>query len=197
MLSSSDLTAISSSELYNPGAGSFIEGPSPVPSEGITTFESSCAVQINQDLTFFANDIAYLYSQSTGLFTDTVTPMLHSADQAACGAATLGNGDRIIVVAGGFENGVRNWVQIYNVNTGFWSEGPGLPSKPERGLIRAGVVQFRDSFLVVGGYDTYDRTDQVLEFDPLRMEWIVLDQTLRIPRSNHFIVDVDKSRFCT
>ena len=63
----------------------FKDGP-PLPEEGYNDWP--CAVRVNSDLTFFANENAYLYSDDEGAFRPVANPMPMEAFDAFCGAAT-------------------------------------------------------------------------------------------------------------
>ena len=62
ILSGRDEVDAVTTEYYSDGR--FVEGPE-LPMEGYN--ENPCAAQLSDDLTFFANDKAFLYSQQTGL----------------------------------------------------------------------------------------------------------------------------------
>ena len=86
-------------------------------------------------MTFFANDNGYIYSASAGTFEDTSMP--RRAYHAMCGAATTPEGDRVVVVAGGYDRDTfhpMDRTDIYNPATGVWTEGPRLPVLIENGV---------------------------------------------------------------
>ena len=151
-----------------------------------------CSTQVTDDITFYGNEYGYLYDGRLGYFDPIDMP--NSAYGASCGAATLQDGTRIIVVAGG--DPPNAGVQIYNMDTMQWTtDGPRLPSPLKYGL----TVPYGNSFLVVGGRDGLSETDDldtILEFDPNNMAWITRPESLERPRAFHFVTTVDKERFC-
>ena len=177
--------------LYNT---EFVEGPR-LPMLGHN--DLPCAVQVTPDITFYATDYPFLYDGRTGEFERTEDNMPYSAYGSACGSATLPDGTRIVIVAGGRTSDASNIaqtrVQIFNVETREWSEGPELPDTLKYGE----AVPYGDTFLILGGQnlDSYD-VGTILEFDPLSMAWITRSEVLSLPRSFFFVTPVEKERFC-
>ena len=169
----------------------FISGPR-ITDEGYDFYP--CAVQISDDLTFFANGASYIYSAERGTFETTNEQMLFPSKNSACGAATTADGSRIVVLAGGFDTPLSSLVQILDVSTETWTFGPDLPTS----IYSARTVQTPKSFLIVGGRSrvTNDYSDAILEFDPVNYGWIVRNETLALARRGFYMIDVDKDRFC-
>ena len=123
--------------------------------------------------------------------------MPRSANAAACGSATLEDGSRVLVVAGGndeVQSTVLSSVMMFDTATNRWADGPALPFP----LTYATVVPTERSFLILGGsnYNSGDYFDTILEFDPLNMEWIVRDETLSAEGNSVYAITVDRERFC-
>ena len=168
----------------------FVDGPS-LPLLGNVGFP--CSTQVSNDITFYGNNFGYLYEDGIGDFERT-EDMLYTAYGASCGAATLQNGTKIVVVAGGITSSTaQSRVQIFDLETRQWSEGPPLPSPLKYGL----SVPYGNSFLVVGGRNEQN-TDvgTVYQFDPINLSWIIRPEALALPRSYFFMTSVDKERFC-
>ena len=184
-------------EIYEDGE--FFQGPD-LPED--FSGDTPCATQITDDLTFIGSDsFGYLYSATTGAFEKTADPMPNSADTAACGSATLANGNRVVVVAGGnYGNTLdESASMIYDITTNQWTDGPELPFP----LRSARVVPTENAFLVMGGYNRragggiyFDYFDTIFEFDPLNMAWIEREQKLQRPLYGFWVINVEKERFC-
>ena len=170
----------------------FVEGPD------ITgTIESTeqCACQVTDDITFFGDAKGYIFDAVTGQFTETNTPMPSIVKSGFCGAATLPDGSRVVVRAGGYAtSSITEESHMYNLSDGTWSRGPDLPNA----LARAQVVQMADTFLVVGGSGNsgVSYSDKIFEFDPVNLAWIEKEQRLNIGRDRHYVAKVEKSRYC-
>ena len=175
------------SEYYKDGE--FIPGPA-LPLYGFNIHP--CAVQVTEDITFFGNDNAFLYRNSTGEFEDISEGMPYPFYESSCGAATMSDGSRIVVVAGGNINDERlTSVAILNLETNTWDTGPELPQQ----LSLASVVPTESSFLIVGGYGS-DIYDTILEFDPVLMAWVQKEKALAKKRYGAFAVQVEKQKYC-
>ena len=72
-------------------------------------------------------------------------------------------------------------VLLYNVYEGVWTEGAyPLPYA----LLHGTVVQYGNTFLVVGGLNTDDDIyeSRILQFDPEDASWIVREELLHVAR---------------
>ena len=151
-----------------------------------------CAVQIDDDLTFFGNDKAYIYSQERGTFEPTTNSMPGSAYTASCGAAAGAYGGRMVVRAGGH---YYDSVYILDVESGMWRDGPSLPIQ----LAWGRVVPTPTSFFILGGQTDggdYDLRDTIFEFDPINIGWIMRNETMGERASSVFALEVERDRFC-
>ena len=81
---------------------------------------------------------------------------------AANGAA------RYVVITGGRH--VGTYVQILDLQTMSWRDGPRLPEA----WMYAAVVPYRRTFLIVGGYSRSGYRNTIIEFDADHLSWIVL-----------------------
>ena len=138
----------------------------------------------------------YLYKATTGQFTETADPMPISADQAACGTATLPDGSRVAIVAGGFDLDTFSTIattRMYDVDKGFWMAGPDLP-RPLR--LSATVPTTEGSFLLFGGVDNEYYYDTIIEFDPVNVGWVVREETMTWNKDRVFAVEVDREDYC-
>ena len=178
-----------SSEYYDDGR--FTIGPT-LPTEGYETC-SPCAVEVDENRIFYGNKLGWLYVVNQNQFRPTNNPMLFESCGAACGSATKADGSKIIVVAGGNDNGRTDRVQILDPVFETWTEGPRMPYP----LINAALVETEDSFLVIGGTGEPSYQDTVFEFDPIGMTWILREETLSLQRTYPFASALDKSRVCS
>ena len=138
----------------------------------------------------------YLYNATTDLFTETANPIRIGPAQAACGTATLPDGSRVAIVAGGFDLITFSTIattRMYNVDQGFWMAGPDLP-RPLR--LSATVSTAEGSFLLFGGADNEYYYDTIIEFDPLNVGWVVREETMTRNTSRAFVVEVHREAFC-
>ena len=98
-------------EIYD--NGEFTPGPD-LPED--FSGDSPCATQVTDELTFIGGEtFEHLYSATTGAFEKTADLMLNSAERAACGSATLANGNRAVVVAGGNYDNYVSASMIYDI----------------------------------------------------------------------------------
>ena len=153
-----------------------------------------CSTQVTDDITFYGNQFGFLFDSRVGEFVETDMIMPHTAYKAACGAATLPTGERLIVVAGGYDEvTVQSRVQVFSMKTRTWTEGPPLPSPLEYGL----TVNIGETFFIVGGRDEDEENiGTILEFDVKNMAWITREETLSMPRALFYMITVEKDRFC-
>ena len=102
---------------------------------------------------------------------------------ATCGLAVRSEDSaRLVVFTGGdIQSSQRQQTSIYDVDAGVWTPGPFLPVPLGYGR----AVQYRNSFLVVGGdLDNLlggPYNDQIFFYDPDVNDWEVLPQVLNDP----------------
>ena len=119
-----------------------------------------------------------------------------SADQAACGTATLSDGSRVAIVAGGFDLDTFSTIattRMYDIDKSFWMAGPDLP-RPLR--LSATVPTAEGSFLLFGGADNEFYYDTIMEFDPVNVGWVVREEAMTRNKNRIFVVEVDREDFC-
>ena len=129
---------------------------------------------------------------TTRTFTETATEMLFPSFESHCGLATKANGEIMVVVAGGFEEGNSLVsVQVYNITTGEWR----MAANPLPEATRAGeTVAFGNTFLIVGGLGSNERSE-IVQFNPEDESWTVREEAMSLPRVGHYAAMVDAERF--
>ena len=136
-----------------------------------------CAARISSDLSFFADDSGHLYDWTTGAFSDTATPMPSGASQSVCGYAESASGERIVVVAGGYDDRVM----LYDLDTGIWTTADApLPYDVSSAM----SVPLGNTFVIVGGeLDENYYSNRIMQFDPETKDWIIRPERLQTGRS--------------
>ena len=119
------------------------------------------------------NGHAWLFSLNGNYFSQ-LPDMLESRNKPALGLIN----EFEVVVAGGVDSKTS---EILDLSTKEWKYGPELPVNYD--LCCASSVQYEDSFIVLGGFDQAIQ-NKIIKFDPVRYEWIELEQTLMNARSN-------------
>ena len=80
-----------------------------------------------------------------------------------------------VVVAGGYHNHViLSHTEIYNTATQKWRQGPTLP-QPNAGM---SSVQYRNTFLLVGGYNSKHHLDTIYQYNQSSETWILRPERL-------------------
>ena len=96
------------------------------------------------------------------------------------GLATFANGTQVLIVAGGYNGNELSSTEILNLDSvDQWSNGPNLPI----GLREGSSVPFKDTFLIIGGYDfNDDSSPNIYEYDVRNEAWITREEKLTTPR---------------
>ena len=103
-------------------------------------------------------------------------------------------GSTVFIVAGGYgDAGYLDSVEILELSSLTWSQGPNLPFP----IIRAASVPFGDTFLIVGGISNGDGEElkTILEYDPVEEIWLVRPEELSIGRDYLHAVTAVNSNF--
>ena len=79
---------------------------------------------------------------------------------------------------------------MLNVDTLEWQEGFDLPSN----LGYAGHVDFGDTNLIIGGWESDIFYDQILIWNPDNLSWSQMEERTRIPLDRTCAVFVDDSK---
>ena len=87
------------------------------------------------------------------------------------------NGHEVVVAGGRYKSSS----EIFDTQTQEWRMGPDLPD--DRELCCGSSVQYKDTFLIIGGEDGGEQ-DAILEFDPVNYEWKVLPHKLKTARNS-------------
>ena len=99
------------------------------------------------------------------------------------------------MVAGGDIPGFEASVQIYDIASGTWRlSDQFLPHY----LRESEVVQYGDTFLIVGGHDGdmySDTSDEILQFNPDDETWLVREERLSSPRAGAYVAFVDSDMY--
>ena len=132
-----------------------------------------------------------------------------------CGVtyARDGSGNKELVVAGDLK-GQDATVEVYSFADQYWRSG-NIDLKVQnfenlcnfeifisandlpRGIYNAESVPFGDSFLLVGGYDSFEfeLLDTFLQYIPANDSWVEMPAKLRTPRADHVVIPVKRSIF--
>lgn len=150
--------------------------------------EDTCALMVNSTHLFLAGGnngthtfaYAYLYNLEETEWIN-VANMNKPRQSFACG---LVNGFHIIV-AGGYNNGPLESVEIFSLEFMKWSKGPDLPIK------KAGMaaVQLKDTFVIIGGAHEEGDGDwvyhgDIYKFNETSYTWVERPENLENPRSD-------------
>ena len=68
-----------------------------------------------------------------------------------------------------------------------------MPYVLEEGI----VVPTETSFMIVGEIVFSDAREQILEFHPVNMDWILREETMEVGIYGQFIIGVDREKFCS
>ena len=134
---------------------------------------------------------AYFYNFGDDSWEELPTPWNIDPDDTprfSCSVA----GDDIIVMTSGtwltqFFQGT-SYVQIYNVPTGTWREGPMLPGNVMTTFSKYVTAPYSDSFVVVGAKDDFQREGATFQWDGSNTEWIERSEKLSHSRMNNVAV---------
>ena len=147
-----------------------------------------CFVKVDADRYILiggeAGDSVYLYD------TQEANPKFHrkasfpgaARDLESCGIATNNNGQRFVIVVGGWWND-DTWRDVwsYSPDNNSWFRINDFPYP----VYRASAVPFGNSFLIVGGYNSYTDSayDEIWQFEPNTLTWINTNQRLKLARA--------------
>ena len=157
--------------------------------------DSSCTLNINDDETLLVKAEAFVFNHTTRTWTKLASQFTWRSPstprnwfRTACGLTFDAQGrPKHAVLAGG--KTAHNQVQLLDIETRLWSDGPSLPLPS---LEMASVVPYGRSFLVVGGNGQAGSQDAIFQFDPDRLEWIEREERLPAGRHGMHAVFVDE-----
>ena len=175
---------IKETESYDSGSDTFLSGVD-MPVERfvhtIVSYSETSAIVFGND---FETDETFIYDSISETWTD--GPALQTArDESQGGLVQFPNGTNVVVAAGGSHTSTT---EILDSETRTWSYGPELPYNIENGA----SVQYKDSFLIVGGSSVGTRLDTIWMFNT-KGYWQELNQTLAIPRFHSVAILVPDS----
>ena len=145
------------------------------------------AIKISEDLIFVKG--SGLHSWFFNLTDSLFYPLPDALENLSSGSLGFINGHEVVIAGG--SNTKKS--QIVDLDTYEWRFGPDLPVFDE--LSMPAAVQFEDSFLVMGGWDTLDHRyqDRIFKFDPVNYEWEILPHKLQMARSSFTAILVPSS----
>ncbi len=73
---------------------------------------------------------------------------------------------------------LSRYTEIYNTATREWREGPTLP----QAITYSASVQYEDTFLLLGGYDSGLYLDTIYQYNQTLETWILRPETLSTPK---------------
>ncbi len=168
---------LNDTEIFIEGASSFELGSAILPE----TMINHCQATINDTHVFFVEDRhAYILDYANNIWIQ-VEDITVDINTPSCGHIYNSvNGVEIVVASEGY-------TRIFNLSTLEWKEGPHLIPYGDH----YGVAQLENTVVFAGG-DPYSRTtmNNVYLFDNENYEWLLLQQTLDIPREDFAIVAV-------
>ena len=169
-----------------------------IPSEGTT--DKPCAVTIDDYTVLYIGRKSYIINPADETIEETPTQLFYPAVGSACGLARKSNGQKMVLVAGGYKgslNGNTDEVQIFDVEAQAWRMGENV--LPGGVLEYSAAVQWGRTFLLTGGQASVDtstvKSDLILEFSPDDETWIVREERLAKPRSSHIAVLVNEEPY--
>ncbi len=77
-------------------------------------------------------------------------------------------------MAGGYNGGYQSHAEIYNTATQMWRQGPILP-QPNAAM---SSVQYKNTFLLVGGYNSKHYLDNIFQYNQSSETWILRPERL-------------------
>ena len=111
------------------------------------------------------------------------------------GRITYPDQSQAIVMGGGYDGSTsKSSTEIFSLDTQTWRPGPILPF----GIMWASVVQYKNTFLLVGGYAAYTQNywNSILLYDVENDQWINLSPVLSEGKIHHAAFLVPDS-FCS
>ncbi len=142
-----------------------------------------CQLTINSTHVFFQEDASghgpntYLLDWNSQTWTE-LPGYVGDRFYASCGLINNPeNGLEVVVTSEGTSD-------IFNFNDMTWRPGPDFVDY----VYESGYAQLRDTFVLVGGDKNGDELfwpDTIYLFDHLNYEWILMDQSLQMPRESY------------
>ena len=122
---------------------------------------------------YASNRNQYIHDRIAGSWTN--YPSLVNRAGAQGGLVIYPNLTQVLVIAGG--NGL-NSSEIFSLERKTWQPGPDLPVDM---VYNGQSVQYRDSFLIVGGRNS-SYSKSIIRFDAIKEDWVILEQELATAR---------------
>ena len=85
------------------------------------------------------------------------------------------NGKFKVIAAGGYR---MKSSEIFDIESRKWTNGPDLPNV----IYHGESVQYKNTFLIVGGWDGSNRFDSIYEYDIRTNQWIKRSEKLKRAR---------------
>jgi len=127
---------------------------------------------------------------SEGKYLDSLPNLGTPRYNHAC-TSFLMNGEQALLVAGGRDgSAIFESTEIYS--NGVWRPGGNLP----RALSGVRAAHLNQQVVVTGGRDGSNERDEVLQYNIETGAWTQMDKKMRIPRTDHAIVEVNLANLC-
>ena len=144
--------------------------------------QRGCVLQLSEEEYFFQSNPTYIINTRANTKADflnwrppTGAPGKFHGTQCGLVRDITGKA-KSIVSAGG--RSVGTLTQVLDLDTMTWSDGPRLP----RNVAFATVLPYKRSFLIIGGWAGHYREDgysnEILELDPNKFDWVVRPEIL-------------------
>jgi hypothetical protein len=182
-------TLLQSTEILT-AAGTWVAGPElPVP------LAQHCIVGLDSDRVFISGGIvtaddttgtkkAYIYSFRTNVWTE-IKDMLEARFGHTCQIMDIGDGLEIVATGGWTK---RN-SDIYQERTVTWRNGPSFDDSK----FLSNSLEFEETFVVVGGWGTFQHSIEIWKFNPINITWKKLPQKLKQGRASASSIFVPRS----
>ena len=177
---------MTTSEYYDPAAGSFVVGPT-LPD----SFYRHCAAKLNDTIVIGGGGNTFskffIFNWESQTWTQ-MPDVPNGRDNLGCEIIETANGKELWVI-GGYNAGYYfGLVDIFNFADMQWSTGVPLPNA------RAGfaTVVVDNNIVVIGGNDGINAMSSILEWNPESNSWQELNDGLDGPRTNFGATLVDE-----
>ena len=182
-------TALSSTLIYE--NGKFSPGPN-MPKQA----QFACSVLVNSTHFFYAGgqdfgnalQDAYLVELVSWKWTK-LEDMRYRRVNPTCGMV----GRNVVVEGGNYYDVNDGNAEMYSLETGMLFIGPQIPTESGRFRDAPNVLQLKNTFYVLGGYDEIDYLDTVYQVDVENTNWKLRNERLKVPRIDHEVVAIPRS----
>lgn len=173
----------------------WVEGPELFQAENEI---GQCVVQLDDATTVFLggsnNPFGIVsYDWKTDTYTENTAALTGQRSQSACALARNVNGDPLVAVAGGRNDGSKG-LEVFNPRDGtvtVLSEVLPQEEMTDNQLQNAHMMSINGGteLLIYGGYDGFTTVDDIWKFTLADNKWTKVGQMI-VPRDDHFVLEV-------